>query len=91
MEPIGLTLKDIKTNPFTNKTSGELMIVHLCLNCGKISCNRIAGDDSPEAIIQLLENTDISKVNLNINLLSKKDRSLVLTAIYGYGYEKYLK
>lgn len=73
------------------------MIIHLCLNCHKISCNRIAGDDNAYTIIKLLDEaqqaTDITNMlqNLSISPLCRKDRQLVLTCIYGYDYEKYLK
>ena len=88
MKPIGLTFKNVKTNPFTDRTSGELMIVHLCLNCGKISCNRIAGDDNSYAIISLLDNsTKLS--SRGVRLLTQKDKQEVLIALYGYGYQKY--
>jgi len=98
MKPIGLTLKNVKTNPYTGRTSGEPMVVHLCLNCGKISCNRIARDDNSYTITRLLEKVNepntslITRLrSLNIKLVSQKDRHLVLTAIYGYDYKRCLK
>lgn len=88
MKPIGLTLKK----------DGEPMIVHLCLNCGKISCNRIAGDDNSYSIVQLLNEPIKPDTNLiaklcssNITLISQEEKSLVLTAIFGYDYERHLK
>lgn len=88
MEPIGLALKK----------DGELMIVHLCLNCGKISCNRIAGDDNTYSIVQLMNvpikpDTDlIAKLcDSNISLISQEEKPLVLAAIFGYDYERHLK
>lgn len=73
MQPIGLTLK----------SNGELAIVHQCLNCGKISCNRIAGDDNPHVILFLLEGS--SKVS-GVSLLTMEDREDVLVAIFGYNH-----
>ncbi len=88
MKPVGLTLKK----------DGELMIVHLCLNCGKISCNRIAGDDNSYSIVQLmnapikLDTELIAKLcSSNINLISQEEEPLALTAIFGYDYESHLK
>jgi hypothetical protein len=52
MEPIGLRFKKDK----------ELMIVHKCLSCGKISNNRIAGDDFIDIILSLV--VEDSKENL---------------------------
>jgi len=90
MKPIGLTLKNIKINPYTGRTGGELMIVHQCLNCGRISSNRIAGDDNPHVITCLLENS--TKLNhQSIPLLTQEDKPRVLTALYGYEYLRYSK
>jgi len=50
MAPIGLTFKHEGFDKYGKKRQGELMIIHRCLKCGKISINRIAGDDSPAAI-----------------------------------------
>lgn len=84
MQPIGLTLKNVTTNPFTGRTSGELMIEHKCMHCGHISRNRIAGDDYPDAIICLL-----SPINtLDKHLLTIKDKELVLITLFGYNYSK---
>ena len=74
MKPIGLTLKDIR---------GELMVVHLCLNCGKLSINRIAGDDNPHSLLSLLELREGAK---GIKLLVLEDKDQVLTALFGYNY-----
>jgi hypothetical protein len=52
MEPIGLTIK---------RDGGELMIVHVCKGCGKISKNRISADDNDHAILNLF------KTSLNIS------------------------
>ena len=83
MQPIGLTIKDVTYNPFTKRTSGELMLVHKCLNCGKLSINRIAGDDNPYSILSLLENTVEHK---DLSLLNLKDKEQILTALFGYDH-----
>lgn len=87
MQPIGLTLKNVVTNPFTGRTSGELMIVHRCMRCERVSHNRIAGDDYPDAIIELLSTAD----QCNHNLLTKSDTETVLIALFGYNYAQYWK
>jgi len=83
MQPIGLTLKDEKYNPFTHRTSGELMIVHLCMKCNRISCNRIAGDDYPDSILSLLEESGQTS---GITMLTLADKEQVLTALFGYNH-----
>lgn len=79
MKPVGLSCKP----------NGELMIVHQCLNCGKISPNRIAGDDNPQVIVSLLNNLD--RPNIATRLLSEEDKEMVLTILYGCDYQKFLK
>lgn len=95
MKPLGLILKNMTTNPYTGRSSGELMVVHQCLNCGKISCNRIAGDDNSYSITCLLEDSHnlnrevvIKLGHQGISLLTQKDKPQVLTALYGYGYQE---
>jgi len=97
MKPIGLSFKNQKFNLYTNKISGELMVIHLCLTCGRISANRIAGDDNPYAVLSVFEesikiNTEIKNglANLNIQLLSKVDKQEVFICLFGNDYHKYV-
>lgn len=63
MKPIGLT----------TKKDGEIMIIHECQTCGKISNNRIAGDDDTDAILALAEvSSNISRENVEIQLFGKR-------------------
>lgn len=58
------------------------MIIHLCAGCGKISLNRIAGDDSEKEILKLLEkskNIDISE----IKVLGLKDKEEAERQLFG--------
>jgi hypothetical protein len=98
MKPIGLSFKNLRQNPYTGRISGELMIVHQCLSCGKISSNRIAGDDNPIQVASLVGETNkLSKettnrlANLGIKLLTPKDKQEVLITLFGYDYPKYMK
>jgi hypothetical protein len=77
MDPIGLTCKK----------DGEIMIVHLCLNCGKTSKNRIAGDDNTHEIMNLLDKNS-NLTHWHQNLLTRKDKDIVLTALFGYDYPR---
>jgi hypothetical protein len=90
MKPIGLTCRDKATNPFTARTSGEIYLVHLCLGCGKLSINRISGDDLSYKIIDILNNSDNKEKdvrNIGIDFIQKKDIEIVMTALYGYNYK----
>ncbi len=53
MKPIGLTLK--QTRKKYGPSTGELMLVHVCLGCGKLSINRIAADDLTYKVLELLD------------------------------------
>lgn len=68
MKPIGLRFKH----------DGELMIVHQCLSCGKITNNRISGDDIPEVILMLIQE------HMNeMNLLTNEHIYEIRDALYG--------
>jgi len=51
MRPVALTLKH-DGNKYAADT-GELMLVHVCRECGKVSINRIAADDDNNVILQV--------------------------------------
>ncbi len=89
MEPIGLTFKKEIVDKYGSLKRGELMLVHKCSECGKISINRIAGDDNEEKIMVIFakskDNENLRK-NLrkdNIELLSKKDEEEIKRNLFG--------
>ncbi|GAP12307.1 protein containg RNHCP domain [Longilinea arvoryzae] len=51
MRAVALTLKH-NGNKYA-ADSGELMLVHVCTECGKVSINRIAADDDNDLILQI--------------------------------------
>ena len=69
MKPLGLQFKK----------DGELMIVHKCLSCGKISSNRIAGDDFTDAILSLVMKQS------DENLLTTANMNEIQVALFGKG------
>ncbi|MBN2146935.1 MAG: RNHCP domain-containing protein [Anaerolineales bacterium] len=52
MRPIGLTFKRAR-NRYASDPNGELMLIHQCAACGKLSINRIAADDLPECVLEV--------------------------------------
>jgi hypothetical protein len=93
MKPVGLKHKNPEVNPYTGRACGELMIAHLCLGCGHISCNRIAGDDNTYTLTCLLDepvklnNKIITRLtSQGIRLLTQEDKPEVLSTLYGYSY-----
>ncbi len=90
MKPIGLTFKHEGVDKYGIPRQGELMLIHECVNCGKISINRIAGDDNPEAILRIFEESQRlppekrSRLeHSGIEVLSEKRRKEVLTQLFG--------
>lgn len=69
MEPVGLTLK--KTRKKYGPETGELMLVHRCVECEKISINRIAADDDTERIFEVFD----SSIELDPALKSRLQES----------------
>ncbi len=51
MQPLALTAKRSR-NKYGHRR-GELMLVHLCMDCGDIAINRIAADDDPQALLDV--------------------------------------
>ena len=92
MAPIGLTFKQEGMNKYGGKRQGELMIVHQCLKCKKISINRIAGDDKSEAILKIFRNSKkinsekISQIEQNnIKLLTEENKQEIFRQLFGQG------
>lgn len=90
MEPIGLTFRQEGLDKAGEPRQGELMLIHQCAQCDKISINRIAADDNSEAIIALFETSQqldpetTSRLEKDeIHLLTEKDREEIMTQLYG--------
>jgi hypothetical protein len=49
MRPVGLALKCTRKK-YGTQAAGELMLVHLCIDCGKVSLNRFAADDDVDKV-----------------------------------------
>ena len=88
MKPVGLTFK--KTAKKYGPRLGELMLVHLCLECGKVSINRIAADDLADTIYELFERSlkldDRAKAALKasgVQVLGKQDTEIVRARLFG--------
>jgi hypothetical protein len=56
MKPVGLSLKQPhKRYPVCR--GGELMVIHLCVECGKTSVNRVAADDLADSLWSTFESS----------------------------------
>ena len=54
MRPVGLTMKRTRKKYGVEK-QGELMLIHICVGCGKASINRIAADDDAEKVFEIYQ------------------------------------
>jgi uncharacterized C2H2 Zn-finger protein len=89
MEPIGLTTKRSR-NKYARERDGELMLIHRCAGCGKLSINRVAADDGEAEIVELFERSLELGPALAAELgaadfepLAADDRDLVLRRLFG--------
>lgn len=83
MRPVGLTFKRVRKK--YGRAWGELMVVHCCEACGKVSANRIAADDNSDALLALLDRSP-SLANpqaADIRLLGPADIADVRIQLYG--------
>lgn len=87
MRPLGLTLK-MGRNKYQPHAGGELMLIHECTDCGRLSINRIAADDDPEAILAVFQRSLNTKDRercqaSGILMLKAEDLKRVLSQLYG--------
>jgi hypothetical protein len=89
MQPIGLTTKRSK-NKYARERDGELMLIHRCTGCAKIVINRIGGDDSTAAILEIFDSSCVSGALLyaeldasGVSILTADDRDLVERRLFG--------
>lgn len=89
MQPIGLTVKPSR-NKYSKSGSGELMLIHRCVVCGKLSINRIAADDLVEGLMEIfsasasLDNVTRQELTASgISILLQEDCVLVCKQLVG--------
>ena len=90
MKPIGLTFKKEGQDKYGQQKQGELMIIHQCLICGKISINRLAGDDDNQVILDVFEESKklnpeiINKLTRDgIKVLTEQDKEEIAIQLFG--------
>ncbi len=89
MKPVGLTFKQEGKDKYGKLRQGELMLLHQCSGCVKISLNRIAGDDTAAAILKLLNTSEKLKKQplAGIRTLTAKDKKEVQKQLFGRNFE----
>lgn len=90
MRPIGLTTKISRVDKWGQEVRGEVMIIHECNRCEKISLNRILAEDASSEIIKVFETgieMDEKKkeelMKKDIFVLEEKDRKELERQIFG--------
>jgi hypothetical protein len=90
MTAIGVTLKRTYKK-YNGSRQGELMLIHRCTGCGKLSINRIAGDDNAQLIFKLFEESvrltsdELAQLaEQGIQPLQPGDFTLVFTQLFGW-------
>jgi hypothetical protein len=89
MQPIGLTVKQ-SHNKYGEGRYGELMLIHQCNECGKISINRVAADDWRDSLMEIyyassglaLPTQQMLEAS-GIRLLHAEDLKLVVNQLHG--------
>ena len=90
MRPVALTLKKTAKR-YAAETKGEIMLVHQCEGCGKLSINRIAADDSTQVLMDVFErSSSMSRQEYlleqdDIHILTQNDRPVLQTQLIGRG------
>jgi hypothetical protein len=89
MQPIGLALKQTYKK-YALTQPGELMLIHQCSDCAKLSINRIAADDDIETILAVFEQFwggDEQRIKAlgtsEVKALSWDQRSVVQARLFG--------
>ncbi len=90
MPPIGLTFKQEGFDKYGKKREGELMLIHQCVKCARISINRLAADDDERAIIVLFnksiymdEKTKKDLADIDIIAATADDKNKVFIKLFG--------
>jgi hypothetical protein len=75
MRPVALTLKKT-SKKYNQPNQGEMMLIHICNECGQLSINRIAADDDIETVFEIFEGS--RKLNAEMKaLLTQADIAIL--------------
>jgi hypothetical protein len=90
MKPIGVSVK--ATGKKYGSARGELMLIHLCTDCERLSINRIAADDIPQTVFSVfeasfrLDSRMRSRLETDgIAVLTSRDSDTVHAQLFGHG------
>jgi hypothetical protein len=83
---VGLTVKQTRKR-YAPAQPGELMIVHVCADCGALSINRAAADDFPDRLWEVFEASLAAPAEAadGIRVLGPAEHDLVWARVFGIG------
>lgn len=91
MRPIALTQKQT-AKKYAQSGQGELMLVHLCTECGQASINRIAADDDLDSVYRVFQSSQNLAAPVKtvlaqngVNLLPAEASRFVQEQLWGRG------
>jgi hypothetical protein len=89
MKPVGLTVKN-SHKKYGDEKQGELMLIHLCAECHKVSINRIAADDLASNLYEIFASSQHldaeTRAHLEanqVNILVQADHYVVRARLFG--------
>jgi DNA-directed RNA polymerase subunit RPC12/RpoP len=90
MQPVGLALKRV-SKKYPGDYGGELLLIHQCQECGRLSLNRIAADDFAERLFDIYHDSLQMELPIRQQLeaadvlaLQPADQSVVRARLFGY-------
>lgn len=90
MLPVGLTVKQTLKR-YAPASAGELMLVHRCAGCGKLSINRLAADDDAYVVYRIFQGSRTLSADLReqigvegVILLESRDLTTVYSQLFGW-------
>jgi len=95
MPAVALSFKKEGADKYGRAREGELMLVHECSVCGKLSINRLAADDGETAIISLFNSSLLlpaekkNKISEGgIDIAGPEEKEKVFIKLFGKGIGK---
>ena len=89
MKPIGLTFRIEGNGQF-----GEIMLIHDCMGCDKVSINRLAADDYDHLVLEVFEASlqlsgqKAGTLQANgVYVAGEQDRRAIMVGLFGYEHK----
>jgi hypothetical protein len=88
MQPVALTTKRSRNK--YGQGRGELMLAHLCTDCGDVSINRVAADDDTGTMLEVFNLSLVLPIRIRvllldngIDILSSEEKPVLQLQLFG--------